>query len=135
MVCVKKTFCWEYRLHPSGIYSWKLFNDTGNGLVILYDATRNLFSKLSSEGWFFKSPENLDFWLYKKGDWSTARPIEIENGTRTFEICQKDVNNCAVGGYQPGCCGPKVNRSVDKCCNFDILILVFLAKAILNFLC
>ncbi len=27
-------------LHPSGIHYWKLFNDSGNGTVTLYDATR-----------------------------------------------------------------------------------------------
>jgi len=103
-------------LYPSGIYSWKFVNDTGNGTVTLYDATRRYYSRLSSGGWFIKLPEDLDFWFYKEGSWSTERPIEIINGTRTFEICQRGVNNCADGGGQPGCCGP---YGGNRCCNYN----------------
>ncbi len=103
-------------LHSSGTYSWKFVNDTENGILTLYDATRNYYSRLSNEGWFLKEPEDLDFWFYREGSWSTERPTEIINGTRTFEICQRGVNNCADGGDQPGCCGPRGNR---RHCDFS----------------
>ncbi len=73
-------------LHPSSTYSWRLFDDNGNGTVTLYDETRSCYSRLSRVGWFLKFPGDLYFWFYMRGTWSTERPIEIENGTRTFEI-------------------------------------------------
>ena len=108
-------------LHPSGIYSWKLINDTGNGTVTLYDATRRYYSRISSEGWLLKSPGNLVFRVHydlglQNGSWSAERPIEIANGTRTFEICQRGVNFCADGGDKPGCCGPYGDK---RCCDFN----------------
>ena len=45
---------------------WKLFNNTGDGTVILYDATRKFYARLSSKDWFLKTPEYLDFWFTKK---------------------------------------------------------------------
>jgi len=113
---VKKEPILGNRLYPSGIYSWELIEDNGNGTVILYDETRSAYSKLSSEGWFLEFPENSDFWLYNKGSWSAYRPAEIANGMRTFEICQRGVNNCADGGDKPGCCGPYGD---ERCCNFN----------------
>jgi hypothetical protein len=113
---VKKEPILGNKLYPSGIYSWELIGDDENGTVSLYDETRSAYSKLSSEGWFLKFSENSDFWLYNKGSWSANRPAEIANGTRTFEICQKGVNNCADGGDKPGCCGPYGD---ERCCNFD----------------
>ena len=118
---VKKEPVLENMLFPSGIYSWKMLNDTTehycrNGTVTLYDATRSWYSRLSSKGWFLKT-DNSDFWFYREGYWSTVRPIEITNGTMTFESCQKVVNNCDDGRGQPGCCGPKGNK---KCCHFNI---------------
>ncbi len=101
-------------LHPSGIFSWKFVNDTGNGKVTLYDETRSYYSRISSEGWYLKSPGNLEF--YREGSWSAERPKEIINGKKTFEICKRGVNNCADGGDQPGCCGPWGNR---KRCEFS----------------
>jgi len=47
---------------------------------------------------------------------NSTRSSVKANGTRTFEICQKGVNNCADGGDKPGCCGPYGD---ERCCNFD----------------
>jgi len=103
-------------LHPSGEFSWNLFDDTGSGTVTLYDSTRDCYSILSSRGWFVKFPGDLKFWFYQKGSWSARRPLEIANGTRTFEVCQKFVNNCNNGGNQKGCCGPYGSK---RCCDFN----------------
>ncbi len=76
-----------------------------------------LFSEPKSKSQrFLEFPENSDFWLYNKGSWSAYRPAEIANGMRTFEICQRGVNNCADGGDKPGCCGPYGD---ERCCNFN----------------
>jgi len=103
-------------LYPSGIYSWKFVSDTGNGTVTLYDESRDYFLRLSNEGYFLKIPGNSDFVSNKEGSWSTEKPIEIVNGTRTFEICQRGVNNCADGGDQVGCCGP---NGYKRCCDYN----------------
>jgi len=118
---VKREPTFGNMLHPSGIYSWKSINYTEDGTVILYDKTRSYYSRISNEGWFLKSPGNLDFRVHydlglQKGYWSAERPIEIINATRTFEICQRGVNNCADGGDKPGCCGPYGDN---RCCNFN----------------
>jgi hypothetical protein len=120
---VKREPILENRLYPSGLFSWELIDDNGNGTVVLYDEIRSAYSILSTEGWFVsellfpdRSPKNPDFRLYNLGSWSASRPAEIANGTRTFEICQRGVNNCADGGNQPGCCGPS---GFERCCNFN----------------
>ncbi len=43
-------------LHPSGIFSRNLFDDTGSGTATLCDSTREYYSRLSSRGWFLKEP-------------------------------------------------------------------------------
>ncbi len=106
----------ENMLYPMAAFSSRTFNDNRNGTVILYDTRSGFYSKLSGLGWFLKMPGNLEFWLYSTGSWSADRPIEISNGTRTFEICQKGVNNCADGGDRPGCCGPLGDM---RCCDFN----------------
>ncbi len=103
-------------LYPTGRFYWKLINVTENGTVTLYDATRDVYSRLSSEGWFLKFWGNSDFWLWQEGSWSTVQPIEIANGTRTFENCQRGVNFCADHENHVGCCGPKGNN---RCCNYN----------------
>jgi len=114
---VKREPVLENILYPTAAYSWKTWNDTRNGTVILYDAIRNCYSRLSRQGWYLKCfPEDLDFWLYQIGSWSADRPIEISNGMRTFEICQKGVNNCADDEDKPGCCGPEGDM---RCCDFS----------------
>jgi len=64
-------------LYPSGIVSWKTTSDNGNGTVNLH-YSRNYSTHLSSEGWFLKTPQDSDFWLYQVGDWSAVQPIEIQ---------------------------------------------------------
>ncbi len=118
---VKKEPILGNRLYPSGMYSWQTVEDTGNGTVTLYDESREYVSRISNKGWFRQSQENSDFKLYKEGSWSKFQPIEIANATRTFEVCQRGVNNCADGGDQVGCCGPNANR----CCNYNTKKCVF----------
>jgi len=113
---VKREPVLQNMLYPSAGFSWRLYNHTGNGRVTLHDARRGYFSRLSRLGWFLKFPGDSGFWLYQSGSWSATRPIEISNGTRTFEICQKGVNNCVDGGDQPGCCGPQGDM---RCCDFN----------------
>jgi hypothetical protein len=113
---VKREPVLQNMLYPTAAFSWRTFNDNRNGTVTLHDARRNCYSRLSKGGWFLKFPGNSNFWLYQRGSWYADRPIEISNGTRTFEICQKGVNYCADGGDRPGCCGPQGDM---RCCDFN----------------
>jgi len=113
---VKREPVLQNMFYPTAAYSWRTWNDTGNGTVILQDTRRGYYSRLSELGWFLKLPRNSKFWLYRTGSWSAERPIEISNGTRTFEICQKGVNNCADDEDEPGCCGPEGDM---RCCDFS----------------
>jgi len=113
---VKREPVLQNMLFPTAAYSWKTWNDSRNGTVILHDGKRGYYSRLSRQGWFLKYPGKREFWLYRTGSWSADQPIEISNGTRTFEICQKGVNNCADGEDNAGCCGPYGDK---RCCNFS----------------